>query len=63
MNSYKKILKPEMSTLKKYINFNNLCGFGNFTVENLLIGIGSSLDDDSLQSYLQIITEEFSDEL
>lgn len=63
MNSYKQILKPELSELKKKVNFNDLCGFGNFTIKNLLIGISHSIDDISLKSYLNIILEELSYDL
>ena len=60
MNSYKKKLKPEFEILKKHIKFSDICGFGNFTIENLLIGISHSIDDDSLKTYLDIILEELS---
>ena len=60
MNSYKKKLKPKFEILKKYIKFEDICGFGNFTVENLLIGIGHSIDDVSLETYLNIILEELA---
>ena len=63
MNSYQKKIKQDMIFIKKFINFNDLCGFGNFTIENLLIGIGVSLEKVSLKNYLQIIEEEFSQEL
>ena len=63
MNSYKKKIKYEFKELKKNINFNSLCGFGNFTIENLLIGISHSIDDISLKNYLDIVLEELSYDL
>tara|TARA_B110000977_G_C11056311_1_gene484211 strand:+ start:128 stop:1159 length:1032 start_codon:yes stop_codon:yes gene_type:complete len=61
MNSYKKKLKPEMELLKKYLNFDELCGLGNFTLTNILIGIGHSLNKESLDNYISIVDEELSD--
>ena len=61
MNSYKKELKPEIESLKKYLNFDELCGLGNFTLRNILIGIGHSLNKESLDNYILIVEEELLD--
>lgn len=61
MNSYKKKLKPELEILKDYVNFDKLCGFGNFTVNNVMIGIGQSLEKQHLSTYIEILKEELKD--
>lgn len=61
INSYKKTLNSKFFVLKKYINFEDFCGFGNFTIKNVMIGIGESLNEDSLQNYIEILNEELND--
>tara|TARA_B110000908_G_C10262171_1_gene460180 strand:- start:2456 stop:3481 length:1026 start_codon:yes stop_codon:yes gene_type:complete len=63
MNSYQKDINEIFNKIKKLVDFETLCGFGNFTIKQLLIGIGESLDETSLSTYIDILVEELSYEL
>ena len=63
VKSYMNKLNPKFLQLKSLVNFNSNCGFGNFTIENILIGISVVLDGNILDNYIDILKEELSFEL
>ena len=60
INSYNEHLNPILENLKTLINLHDYCGFGDFTINNIMIGISKVLSNDHLQTYANIIKEELS---
>lgn len=61
IKSYNNKINEKFNKLKDLVDFNINCGFGNFTLENILIGISVILDDDIIDTYIEIILEEIKD--
>ena len=61
IKSYNNKLDERFNKMKDIIDFNINCGLGNFTIENIMIGIGVILDDISINTYIEIILEELKE--